>query len=55
MLTELWIEEYGRVKSTASLTGGGAGAAFAEGGSVAVLRALGLRGLARGLPAMEPG
>ena len=31
MLTELWIEEYGRVKSTASLTGGGAGAAFAEG------------------------
>ena len=40
MLTELWIEEYGRVKSTASLTGGGAGAAFAEGGSVAVLRRL---------------
>ena len=31
MLTELWIEEYGRVNSTASLTGGGAGAAFAEG------------------------
>ena len=31
MLTELWIEEYGRVKSTASLTGGGAGAALAEG------------------------
>ena len=40
MLTELWIEEYGRVKSTASLTGGGAGAAFAEGVSVAVLRRL---------------
>ena len=40
MLTELWIEEYGRVKSTASLTGGGAGATFAEGGSVAVLRRL---------------
>ena len=40
MLTELWIEEYGRVKSTASLTGGGAGAAFAEGGSVAVLQRL---------------
>ena len=40
MLTELWIEEYGRVKSTALLTGGGAGAAFAEGGSVAVLRRL---------------
>ena len=40
MLTELWIEEYGRVKSTASLTGGGAGAALAVGGSVAVLRRL---------------
>ena len=40
MLTELWIEEYGRVKSTALLTGGGAGAAFAEGGSVTVLRRL---------------
>jgi hypothetical protein len=40
MLTELWIEEYGRAKSTASLTGGGARAAFAEGGSVVVLRRL---------------
>ena len=40
MLTVLWIEEYGRVKSTASLTGGVAGAAFAEGVSVAVLRRL---------------
>ena len=55
MLTGLWIEEDGRVKSTASLTGDGGGVALAEGGSVAVLRALGLRGLARGLPAMEPG
>ena len=31
MLTGLWIEEDGRVKSTASLTGGRAGAALAEG------------------------
>ena len=31
MLTGLWIKEDGRVKSTASLTGGGAGAALAEG------------------------
>ena len=40
MLTELWIEEDGRVKSTASLTGGGAGATFTVGGSVAVLQRL---------------
>jgi hypothetical protein len=31
MLTGLWIEEDGRVKSTVSLTNGGAGAALAEG------------------------
>ena len=31
VLTELWIEEDGRAKTMASLTGGGAGAELAEG------------------------
>ena len=54
MLTGLWIEEDGRVKSTASLTSGGAGAALAEGGFCGGSPAPGPRSSARGAPAMVP-